>query len=197
MKKWIVANLKMNKTYNELDDYSNLLKDLVLESKNKIVVCPSFIALKALGDNFKGTDIMLGAQNCASKIEGSFTGEVSAKMLKSVGAQVVILGHSERRRYYFETDEVIREKLIQALSENLTPIVCLVDADVENVKSNLKSQLEVILKDINFTNIIFAYEPVWAIGTGKTASSEDANEVCKWIRDEIKSLYGDIAEDVN
>jgi triosephosphate isomerase len=145
----------------------------------------------------EGTVIGLGAENCADKVKGAYTGEVSAEMVKSTGAQYVILGHSERRAYYGETAEILKEKVNLALENGLKVIFCIgeVLAEREANKQNevVKAQLEGSLFDLTaeqFSNIILAYEPVWAIGTGKTATSDQAEEMHAFIRQTIAEKFG-------
>ncbi len=194
MKKWIVANFKMYKTLDEIEEYVKAFVPQVELCKNNVVVCPSFIGINSMADDFLGTGLMVGAQNCAAEEEGAFTGEVSAKMIKSVGADVVIIGHSERRRYYHETDDILAKKLGEALEEGLTPIVCLADEGGNSLEETIKQQLDVILKDVTSTNVILAFEPVWAIGTGKTMATEDIEPALALIKTLAKDYLGYMPE---
>jgi triosephosphate isomerase len=149
--------------------------------------------------------VALGAQNCASEVSGAFTGEVSASMIKSTGAEYVIIGHSERRSYYHEDDALLNKKVLLALANGLTPIFCIGEVLAEResnkhfdvVKTQLEKGLFSLTSD-DFKKIVLAYEPVWAIGTGKTATSDQAQEIHKFIRDTVAAKYGkEIAEGVS
>jgi triosephosphate isomerase len=199
MRKNIVAgNWKMNKT---LQEGVALAKDLTkaLEGKKincDVVICPPFIHLATIAASNTGV-VKLGAQNSADKVSGAYTGEVSAAMVASTGAQYVILGHSERRAYYGETNALLKEKVKLALANNLTPIFCIgeVLAEREAGKQNeiVETQIRESLFDLSaedFGKIVLAYEPVWAIGTGKTATSAQAQEIHAFIRKTITGKYG-------
>ena len=194
MNKWIIANFKMYKTAEEVDEYCNEIKELVSECREKIVLCPTFVNIDRMVNNLKGTNIFVGAQNCANKSEGAYTGEVSAKMIKSVGANVVVIGHSERRRYYNETDDVIKEKLDNILKENLIPVICLADAGDGDLRETITNQLSVLLKNVTNTNIVLAFEPVWAIGTGKTMEVNDIEETLLLVKTIAKDYLGYMPE---
>jgi len=195
----IAGNWKMYKDVNEAVELAaslkNLLKD-VPSDKAEVAICPPFIDLQAVGNVIKGSNIKLGAQNMYAAQEGAFTGEISPLMLRSVGAHYVILGHSERRQYFKESNDDINKKVKMALEYGLFPILCvgekLEDREkgVTNniIKDHVVGGLAGIPKD-KMTNIVIAYEPVWAIGTGKTATPEQAQEVHKFIRHTIASLY--------
>ena len=172
MKKYINANFKMYKTNEE------------------VVICPSFVSIEKLASIFNGTNINVGAQNCAENIEGAYTGEVSAHMLNGVKAKYVIVGHSERRRYYGETDEKIANKVSQILREDMCPVVCLSDDGEGDLTETIKKQLDIILQDNTHTSIIFAFEPVWAIGTGKTMELKDIEETLSLIKNLAKEYLG-------
>jgi len=203
MRKNIVAgNWKMNITIPEGE---NLVSEILKESISNqtiLIVAPPFTNLFTTSLLLKNSKIKLAAQNCADKDKGAFTGEVSASMIKSTGAEYVILGHSERRAYYNETDQIINAKIKLALKEGLKTIVCCGEVlseresnkHFEVVSKQLKGMFDGITPT-DFENIIIAYEPVWAIGTGKTATSDQAQEMHKYIRENIKSAYGnEIAE---
>jgi triosephosphate isomerase len=198
MRKNIVAgNWKMN---NNLQEGIDLAKDLqkVLNGKTlkcDVAICTPFIHLAAVAKEID--TIGLGAQNCADKISGAYTGEVSAAMIASTGAQYVIIGHSERRAYYGETNAILKEKVLLALANNLTPIFCIgeVLSERESGKQEqvVETQIRESLFDLSpadFGKIVLAYEPVWAIGTGKTATSEQAQEMHAFIRQTIAGKYG-------
>ena len=206
----------MYKTNLEAIELVNSLKrELVDIEEVEIVVCPSFIALSEISELLDSSNIKLGAQNMYWKEEGAFTGEVSAKMLKSIGCQYVILGHSERRQYFAETDANVNNKIKAALESDLIPIVCigetLGEREADKTLAVIETQLSGALKDIpefNPDNLVFAYEPVWAIGTGRTATSEQAQQVHLVLREEVarcdaliaaelRILYGGSVKAVN
>ena len=205
MRKNIVAgNWKMNKTLQEGADLAKELQNALNGKKVncEVVICTPFIHLMTIYSFSDLKSVKLGAQNCADKTSGAYTGEVSAAMLASVGVQYVILGHSERRAYYGETNAILKEKVKLALESGLTPIFCIgeVLAEREAGKQNevVKTQIEEGLFDLSaedFGKIVLAYEPVWAIGTGKTATSEQAQEMHAFIRQTIAGKYGAIVAD--
>ena len=191
----IAGNWKMNKTAKEAVELINELKPLVAKSKPEVVVCVPYTDLWAVAEAIKGSKIKLGAENVAWADSGAFTGEISADMLKEIGVEYVIIGHSERRQYFGETDESVNARLKQALAKDLKPIVCvgetLVEREKNKTKKVLKKQVLDGFKDVtDFTNIVIAYEPVWAIGTGKTATAEDANKTIGYIRSLVKKTWG-------
>lgn len=203
-KKIIAGNWKMNKTPSEAVQFVNELKGKVADAEADVVVCPTFVCLPAVVEATKGTNIKVGAQNIHWADNGAFTGEISGEMLKEVGVDYAIIGHSERRQYFGETDETVNNRLKAALKYDLIPIVCVGELleERENGTTNevLERQTVGALKDIEpeaVSNIVIAYEPVWAIGTGKTASKDDANDACKFIRSVVEKLYNkDVAEKV-
>lgn len=192
MRKNIIAgNWKMNKDLTEaIDLVSNLKKELEGKTLNaEVIVAPPFMALEAINSMLQGSNISLAAQNMHPADSGAFTGEVSVSMLKSVGCSYVILGHSERRTIFGETDEFINEKVIQAFKHGITPILCCGESLEEREEGVtfkvVEEQLRAGLKGLSneqIEKIIIAYEPIWAIGTGKTASPEQAQEVHAEIR---------------
>lgn len=198
MRKPIIAgNWKMNKTAAEAAELINELKPLVAKSKPEVVVCVPYTDLWTVAEAIKGSKIRLGAENVAWADSGAFTGEISADMLKEIGVEYVIIGHSERRQYFGETDESVNKRLKQALAKGLKPIVCvgetLTDREKNRTKRVLKKQVLEGFKDVtaeDFCNIVIAYEPVWAIGTGKTATAEDANKTIGFIRSLVKKTWG-------
>ena len=205
MRKNIVAgNWKMN---NNLQEGLALAKDLqtVLNGKTlncEVVICTPFIHLASIAEANATAAYAVGAQNCADKKSGAYTGEVSATMVASTGAKYVILGHSERRAYYGETNEILKEKVSLALENNLTPIFCIGEVlnEREAGKQNevVESQIRESLFDLSaedFGKLVLAYEPVWAIGTGKTATSGQAQEMHAFIRKTIASKYGETVAD--
>ncbi|MEW5692508.1 MAG: triose-phosphate isomerase [Candidatus Hydrogenedentota bacterium] len=193
----IAGNWKMYKTISEALELVRQLKVRVSDCKDRdIVVCPSFTALRSVYEIIKDSNIKLGAQNLYPQKEGAYTGEISPVMLKDVGCDYVILGHSERRTYIKETDEFINKKVKIALSIGLTPIVCIGETLEQREKglteSIVKTQFEGSFAGLDkemVLKIIIAYEPVWAIGTGKTATPEDADYVQGFIRGLIKNRY--------
>ncbi|ULB34168.1 MULTISPECIES: triose-phosphate isomerase [Proteiniphilum] len=201
MRKNIVAgNWKMNKN---LQEGLELAKELNEALKGKTVNCDvvigtPFIHLASVVASVDTTKIGVAAQNCADKASGAYTGEVSAEMVASTGAKYVILGHSERRAYYHETPEILKEKVLLALANGLTPIFCVGEVLQERESGRhfdvVKSQVESSLFDLSpedFTKIILAYEPVWAIGTGKTATAGQAQEMHAFIRKTLSEKYGE------
>jgi triosephosphate isomerase len=192
----------MNKTAAEAVALINDLKPLVAKAKPEVVVCVPYTDLWAVSEAIKGSKIKLGAENVAWADSGAFTGEISADMLKEIGVEYVIIGHSERRQYFGETDESVNMRLKQALSKGLKPIVCvgetLEQREKNRTKKVLKKQVLEGFKDIiesDFANIVIAYEPVWAIGTGKTATADDANKTIGYIRSLVKKTWGqDVAK---
>jgi len=198
MRKLIIAgNWKMHKTTLEAINLVNTLKRELYNLEDvDIVVCPVFTILNEINDIIHGSNIALGGQDLFWKEEGAFTGEVSAKMLKDVGCRYVIIGHSERRKYFGETDETVNKKLIAALKEGLIPIVCIGESleqrEKEKTFAIIQEQIARGFKDLNaeeILKVIIAYEPIWAIGTGKTATPEQAEEVHKFIRRQISEFY--------
>jgi len=199
----IAGNWKMNMTATQARDLAEKLVPLVSGVKDRdIVLGPPFTALSAVAETIKGTNIGLAAQNLHGEDKGAFTGEISAEMLLDLGCRYVIIGHSERRQYFGETDETINKKVKQALKKGLLPILCvgetLAEREAGKLNEIISRQVTVGLKDIptgEMQKMVIAYEPVWAIGTGKTATPEQANEVHALIRRHVKGLYSaDIAE---
>ena len=199
MRKTIIAgNWKM---YKNADEASVLVKEIVDNVAGvddvDVVVCPTFTSLAAVSNILKNTNVQLGAQNMHWEEQGAYTGEISANMLLTLGCRFVILGHSERRSYFFETDEIVAKKVYAAIRSGLTPIVCVGETLEEReggvtkeiVERQVKGAFELIGSD-EFHGTVIAYEPVWAIGTGKTATSEQAQEVHSFIRDLLTGLFG-------
>ena len=200
-KKIIAGNWKMNKTLAEGLALAKDLKSKLTDRKNtatvNVVVCAPFIHLSALSLELNGSTIDVGAQNCYSKAIGAYTGEISSDMLASVGVKYVILGHSERREYFNESNQMLAEKVNLSLKSNLIPLFCCGETfkqREENIHFDfIKRQLTEGLFHLDastFQNIVIAYEPIWAIGTGLTASSDQAQEMHKMIRDHIAIQYG-------
>jgi triosephosphate isomerase len=202
-KKIVAGNWKMNKTVEEaLVLVEGLKRELADCVDVEAVVCPPFTALKSVSDSISDTQIKLGSQNMSSEDNGAYTGEVSHSMLKELFVKYVILGHSERREYYKETDFWVNKKVKKALEKNLRPIVCvgekLEDREAGNTEKVVEEQVRGSLADITaeqFENVVVAYEPVWAIGTGKTATSEQAQEVHAFIRSIVADMVGQEAAD--
>lgn len=192
----IVGNWKMNLSPSEAKSLLNELVDLDLDESVEKGVCTPAIDLTIASEILKDTDIKFGAQNMYFEESGAFTGEISPTMLNDINADYVILGHSERREYFNEDDELINKKVLSALDHDLVPILCVgesLEEREENIQEDkVKDQLEKDLKDVkdsDISKVIIAYEPIWAIGTGKTASAEDADKMCKFIRDYIEKAY--------
>jgi len=199
----LAGNWKMNKTTAEARDLAQKLIPLVSGKKDRdIVLAPTFTALQTVGEAIKGTNMALAAQNLFWEDKGAFTGEISAEMLLDLGCRYVIIGHSERRQFFGETDETVNKKVRQALNKGLLPIVCVGEllSEREAGKANEVIERQVLgaLKGVTATEmqkIVVAYEPVWAIGTGKTATPDQANEIHAFIRQKVKSLFNaDVAE---
>lgn len=203
-RKVIAGNWKMNMLPNEAIEYIQSFETMVKDSKAEIILCVPYTDLFYCLMNAQGTNIKIGAQNMHFAENGAYTGEISAKMLKSIGVEYVIIGHSERRQYFNETDETVNKKIKAAFENELKPIVCvgetLEQREAGKTENIITSQTRLALDGLTgdqVKNTIIAYEPIWAIGTGKTATSEDANNSIKAIRAEIKRLYGDdVAEEV-
>ncbi len=206
-KKIVAGNWKMNKNLQEGIALATELNDILKADKPNcdVVICTPFIHLASVAGIIDQSVIGLGAENCADKASGAYTGEVSAEMVKSTGAGYVILGHSERRAYYGETAEILKEKINLALANGLKVIFCIGEVleERESGKQNdvVEAQLAGSLFDLTaeqFANIILAYEPVWAIGTGKTATAEQAEEMHAFIRGVIAGKFGaEAAENVS
>ncbi len=194
----IAGNLKMNLLTSDMKGYAESLRQLSGKAKHcEIVVCAPFVMLPQALRSFRDCRISVGAQNLSDKKSGAYTGEVSANQLKDIGVKYVIIGHSERRTLYGETDALVSAKVKAALGAGLIPIVCVgetLEQREQGVAEELVSmQVKLALNGVpadSIRHIIIAYEPVWAIGTGKTATSEQANEICTKIRSCIRGLYG-------
>ncbi len=202
-RKVIAGNWKMNNDLGASISLASELKTNLPElGENQLIICPPFTSLESVNEVIKDSPIALGAQNMSKQDSGAYTGEVSASMLKSVGCEYVILGHSERRTIFNEQDALINAKIRKALSEGLKPIFCIGETLEEReggiTNQVVKRQVVEGLKDIteeNLALIILAYEPVWAIGTGKTATPEQAQEVHKFLRELLAELYSAPAAD--
>jgi triose-phosphate isomerase len=192
----IAGNWKMNMLPNEAISFIEEIEPMVKDTKNEVIICVPFTDFFYANNMAQGTNIQVGVQNMHYEDKGAYTGEISAPMLKSVNCKYVIIGHSERRQYFNETDETVNRKVKKALEYGLTPIVCvgetLEEKEAGKTIEIITSQIEkglVDLKASDLDKIVIAYEPIWAIGTGKTATSEDAQNAIKAIREKIKSLF--------
>lgn len=205
MRKSIIAgNWKMNETPKQAVSLINEIKPLVADAECEVVVCPPFVCLPAAKEALAGSNIKLGAQNMHWEEKGAYTGEVSAPMLKELGVDYVIIGHSERRQYFAETDQTVNNKVLSAFAHDLVPIVCvgetLEQREAGQTEALVRGQVKAALEGLVIEaarRVVIAYEPIWAIGTGRNASPEDANDVIKIIRNTIAGMFGqDVAEDV-
>lgn len=208
MRKNIVAgNWKMNTTLPEGLQLAKEVNDALkgVDAKCDVIICVPFTHLASINGMIDKNRLGLGAENCADHVSGAYTGEVSAPMVASTGATYVILGHSERRQYYCETSETLKEKVKLALANGLTPIFCIGEVLEEREAGKhfevVKTQIEDALFDLSaedFSKLILAYEPVWAIGTGKTATDDQAQEIHAYIRSVIEGKYGkEVAENTS
>ena len=201
-KKIIAVNCKMNKTPQEAKALVEAIAEKVSGASCDVVVCPTAICIPSAIDAAKGSNIAVGAQNVHFKESGAYTGELAGNMLKEAGVEYVIIGHSERRQYFGETDETVNLRTKAAIAAGLTPIVCVGESLIEReqgiMDDTVRRQTKIAFLDIaaeDAKNIVIAYEPVWAIGTGKTATADQADEVCGIIRETIKGLYGEAVAD--
>ena len=198
----IAGNWKMNKTPSEATALINEMKPLVAGADCDVVLCVPFVDIAAAVEAAKGSNIKIGAEDVHFKESGAFTGEVSAKMLKEAGVEYVVIGHSERRQYFGETDQTVNLRTLAALSEGLKPIVCvgetLEQRELGYTETLLKFQTKMALTNVTaeqMKDVIIAYEPVWAIGTGVTATDDQADEGNGFVRAAVEEIYGkDVAE---
>ena len=196
-KRVIAGNWKMNMLPNEAIKFIEELAPMIKDTNNEVILCVPYIDLFYSLLTVQGTNIKIGAQNMHFEQSGAYTGEISGEMLKSINVEYVIIGHSERRQYFNETDDMINKKIKSALSCGLKPIVCVGETlkqreegkTFETITNQTDLALEGLSKE-QVENVIIAYEPIWAIGTGKTATKEDANNAIKEIRNKIKQSYG-------
>ena len=202
-RKIIAGNWKMNKTPQEAAVLINELKPLLANAEAEVVFCPPAVSLAAALEAVKGSNIGIGAQNMYFEESGAFTGEIAPNMLTEMGVKYVILGHSERRQYFAETDETVNKKVLKALEHNLIPIVCVGESlgqREQGITEDLvRLQTKIALRGVpaeRAKEVVIAYEPIWAIGTGRTATNEQAQEVCAAIRKVLKELYGGVAEEI-
>lgn len=206
MKSMLVAgNWKMNKNISEsISLVSEILSWMNNKTlKSKVLVCPPFTSITSVKKLAEKTSLLIGAQNCHYEEKGAYTGEISPSMLKNAGCEFVIVGHSERRTYFLENDDIINKKILSLLAHNLKPIFCLGETLSERnsgmTYSVIENQILLGLKNISseqITQIVIAYEPVWAIGTGVTASIEQIDEAHSFIRQNLTELFGKVANDV-
>ena len=205
-KKIVAGNWKMNKNAEETEDLINeLIQKLPTDTEAQVIIAPTFVNLSSAVDHTEFTNIQVAAQNMHQAEGGAFTGEISADMLKSIGVNTVILGHSERRAYFHESDALIANKVETALKHDMSVIFCFGEELKDRTTNSHFNIVEGQLRDGLFnlpesawTNIVLAYEPVWAIGTGETASPEQAQEMHEFIRETVRKQYGsNIAEDVS
>ena len=196
-KKIIAGNWNLNKTPSESKSLVEAIAAKVADAKCDVVVCPTAICIPSAVDAAKGSNIAVGAQNVHFKESGAYTGELAANMLTEAGVKYVIIGHSERRQYFGETDETVNLRTKAALAGGLLPIVCVGESLTEReqgiMDDTVRRQTKIAFLGIDADDakkVVIAYEPVWAIGTGKTATADQADEVCGIIRETIKGLYG-------
>ena len=204
---YLAANWKMHKTVAEAAEFVDALLPRIAATQSDVVICPSFLALNEVVERRRGTAVKVAAQNMHEDDSGAFTGEVSAPMLAELDVEAVILGHSERRQCFGETDEALARKVPAALAADLEPILCIGESeaarDAGETEEVLERQLEADLANVeslDLARVVIAYEPIWAIGTGRTATPEQAQEACAFIRDvlrmrgaradEVRILYG-------
>ena len=198
----IAGNWKMNTTLEEAKELISAIAPLVKDAGCQVIACTPFVDLTAAQEAAVGTNIEIGAENCHWEKSGAFTGEISAEMLSSMGIKIVIIGHSERRQYFGETDVTVQKRVRAALDAGLMVILC-VGETLEQREQGITSELcamqtKIALGGVSaeeLKRVIIAYEPVWAIGTGRTATAEQANEVCHTIREVIAELYGKASAD--
>lgn len=202
-KKIIAGNWKMNKNHNEAVELINTLKSGIDTDKSDVVVCVPFVDLMSVSEAIKGTNINLGAQNMHFEESGAYTGEIAPAMFKELGVKYVIIGHSERRAYFGETDEIVNKKVKKALEHNIVPILCVgetleereLNITIELVRVQVKKAFAGISKE-DAKKVVIAYEPIWAIGTGKVATKEQAEEVCAEVRKVVAEVYGQDVADI-
>jgi len=203
-KKVIAGNWKMNMLPNEAMNFINALEQKVRNSNCEIVLCVPYTDLFYSLLTAQNTNIKIGAQNMHYEEKGAYTGEIAPQMLKCINVEYVIIGHSERREYFSETDETVNKKVKAAINNGLKPILCIGETlkqrEMGLEQEIVTQQIELALEGLNqkqVENVIIAYEPIWAIGTGKVATKEEANEMIRQIRNKIASLYGeDIAQNI-
>ena len=195
-KKIVAGNWKMNMTPVKAVELINTLKDKINTPDVEVVVCPPYVCLPAVLEAVKGTNIGVGAQNMHFEENGAYTGEIAPSMLVELGVKYVIIGHSERRQYFAETDLTVNKKVLKAIEHDLVPILCVGESLEEREQGVtidlVRLQTKIALKDVKAEDakkVVIAYEPIWAIGTGRTATSEQAEEVCAAIRQVVAEIY--------
>jgi triosephosphate isomerase len=198
----IAANWKMNKTIAEASEFIDALLPRIAATQHDVVVCPPFTALQEVVERRRGTAVRVAAQNMHFEESGAFTGEISAPMLVELDVEAVVLGHSERRQFFGETDEALAKKVPAALAAELEPILCVGESeearDGGQTEEVLERQLQADLAEVSdedIAKVVIAYEPIWAIGTGKVATADQAQEACAFIRDVLRAR-GAAADDV-
>jgi len=199
---YIAANWKMNKTVAEAARFIDTLLPRIAATQSDVVVCPPFTALAAVVERRYGTAVKVAAQNMHEEESGAFTGEISAPMLVELDVEAVVLGHSERRQFFGETDEALARKVPAALAADLEPILCVGESeearDGGETEAVLERQLQTDLAGVDpvaLSRVVIAYEPIWAIGTGRVATPEQAQEACAYIRDVVR-LRGAAADQI-
>ena len=205
MKKYVIANFKMNKVDSDITKYISVLSPLVADSDVDVILALPSVSIKTATSKLSKTNITVAGQNVSEFSFGSYTGEVSAEMLKGVGAKAVLIGHSERRTHFGESDEIVNKKLMSALKSGLISILCVGETIFDKTNGNtikaIQQQLTKALQSIyanELKNIIIAYEPVWAIGTGVTPSNDEIHKATKAIRNVLGNMYDDeIASNVS
>lgn len=203
-KKIVAGNWKMNMTPAKAVELIDSLKNEINSNEVDVVVCPPFVCLPAVLEAVKGTNIAVGAQNMHFEENGAYTGEIAPSMLVELGVKYVIIGHSERRQYFAETDQTVNKKTLKALEHGLVPVVCVGESLEERQQGVtidlVRLQTKIALKDVTAEDakkVVIAYEPIWAIGTGMTATSAQAEEVCAAIRQVIEEVYSkEVADEV-
>jgi triosephosphate isomerase len=195
---FIAGNWKMNKTISEGEAFVDALQNLPSKDEVESAICAPFIHLPSLVSKAQNLEVGIGAENAHFEASGAFTGEVSVEMLKDLGVDYIIIGHSERREMFNETDEAVNKKAHVILDSGIVPIICVGESDEEResgiASSRVESQVEKALDGLSSRDVkesVIAYEPIWAIGTGKSATQEDANEMCGVVRKKVASLYDD------
>lgn len=201
---FIAGNWKMNKTGSEAASFAKEFKELYKDTDVRTAICAPFVHLSLLKKIFEGTDIKVGAQNAHFEDAGAYTGEISVPMLEDIGVDYCIIGHSERREYFSETDETVNKKLHRLFAGTITPILCV----GENLQQREAGEEKVVVEDQIIADLaglskemvqklVIAYEPIWAIGTGRTATPEQANEMCGYIRSVVGNIFGEeVADEV-
>ena len=201
-KKIVAGNWKMHFVPSKAEAFAIEMKDKLHSDKVDVVLCVPYVNLKSVKDALSGTNVTVGAQSMHYMDEGAYTGEISAAMLKDMGVPYVIVGHSERRERFGETDTTVNLKTLKALEHGLTPIVCVGESQKQRKQSRtqgvLRKQLAFALDELSpedVAKVVIAYEPIWAIGTGEVATTEQAEEACALIRDQIHQRFGSVASE--